>query len=599
MKNILIRILWLILFTGPLAAGAQYVLHIIPVDRDSTFIRDSLRLQTHFKARLQCEEYVAKLPDILKLKGYPVVSVDSVRYDSADATMELYIGAALRWATLKTDSMDKRILDAVNWNRKDFDHKRLDMLQMQQLQEKILDHLENNGYPFAKVLLDSIGVQREEFSAVLRIDKGPLYRIDSIVNLGRANLSAGYLQHYLGILNGSFYRKKQLQAISQRLRELPFVQEERPWDLTLMGEGSILNVYLAPKKSSQMNVLIGLLPDNTQGGVTQSSKLMITGEATINLKNALGGGETIGLNWQQIQPKSPRLNLLYQHPYLFNSPFGMNLAFDLFKKDSSFVNISFLLGAQYALSTGKTGSVFIQNTRSNLLTVDTIAVKNQRKLPNEADVTAVNVGINYEWYNTDYRFNPRKGTDLFLSVSAGTKNIRKNNVIVKLKDKDDPSFDFSSLYDTFKLKSYQFRVRVVASQYLRLTRVSTFKLGLNGGWFQSPNIFRNELFMIGGYKLLRGFDEESIYASQYAVGTGEYRYLLGMNSFLFGFVDFGYAKSEARNIKVNNTFLGTGIGMAFETKAGIFNISYAVGKRDDTKFNLRQAKIHLGYVNYF
>nr|WP_240965987.1 BamA/TamA family outer membrane protein [Pseudoflavitalea sp. G-6-1-2] len=326
---------------------------------------------------------------------------------------------------------------------------------------------------------------------------------------------------------------------------------------------------------------------------------MITGEATINLKNALGGGETIGLNWQQIQPKSPRLNLLYQHPYLFNSPFGMNLAFDLFKKDSSFVNISFLLGAQYALSTGKTGSVFIQNTRSNLLTVDTIAVKNQRKLPNEADVTAVNVGINYEWYNTDYRFNPRKGTDLFLSVSAGTKNIRKNNVIVKLKDKDDPSFDFSSLYDTFKLKSYQFRVRVVASQYLRLTRVSTFKLGLNGGWFQSPNIFRNELFMIGGYKLLRGFDEESIYASQYAVGTGEYRYLLGMNSFLFGFVDFGYAKSEARNIKVNNTFLGTGIGMAFETKAGIFNISYAVGKRDDTKFNLRQAKIHLGYVNYF
>ena len=39
--------------------------------------------------------------------------------------------------------------------------------------------------------------------------------------------------------------------------------------------------------------------------------------------------------------------------------------------------------------------------------------------------------------------------------------------------------------------------------------------------------------------------------------------------------------------------------MAFETKAGIFNISYAAGKRDDQKFNLRQAKIHLGYVNYF
>ncbi|WP_315820083.1 hypothetical protein [Paraflavitalea speifideaquila] len=45
--------------------------------------------------------------------------------------------------------------------------------------------------------------------------------------------------------------------------------------------------------------------------------------------------------------------------------------------------------------------------------------------------------------------------------------------------------------------------------------------------------------------------------------------------------------------------MGLGLGMAFETKAGIFNISYAAGKRDDAKFNLRQAKIHFGYVNYF
>jgi outer membrane protein assembly factor BamA len=582
-----------------MAAGAQYALHIIPVDRDSSFISDSLKLQNNFKDRSHCEEYVRRLPMILQQKGYPVVSVDSERYDSSEATIELYIGASLRWAYLNTDSIDKRILDAVAWNRKDYEHKRIDMLKVQELQEKILDHLENSGYPFAKVLLDSIGVQGEEFSAMLRVEKGPMYKIDSIRNNGKANLSTNYLQHYLGILNGSLYQKKKLQSVSQRLRELPFVEEERPWDLTLMGEGSILNVYLKPKKSSQVNVLIGLLPDNNNSGAAQSSKLMVTGEATVNLKNALGGGELIGLNWQQIQPKSPRLNLAFQQPYLFNSPFGMNAAFDLFKKDSSFINISFLVGAQYAVSTGNTGSVFIQNTRSNLLTVDTFAVKNEKRLPPEADVSAVNLGVNYEWYNTDYRFNPRKGTDLFISASAGTRKIRKNNVIIKLKDAGNPEFDYNSLYDTFQLNSYQFRVKAVMAQYFKLTRVSTFKLGLNGGWFQSPDIFRNELFQIGGYKLLRGFDEESIYASSYAVGTSEYRYLLGQNSFLFAFIDFGWARSDSRNIKVNNTFLGTGIGMAFETKAGIFNISYAVGKRDDTKFNLRQAKIHLGYVNYF
>jgi hypothetical protein len=50
---------------------------------------------------------------------------------------------------------------------------------------------------------------------------------------------------------------------------------------------------------------------------------------------------------------------------------------------------------------------------------------------------------------------------------------------------------------------------------------------------------------------------------------------------------------------LNNTFIGTGLGMAFETKAGIFNISYALGKRDDTNFNFHDAKIHLGYVSIF
>ncbi|RYE31114.1 MAG: hypothetical protein EOP48_31625, partial [Sphingobacteriales bacterium] len=163
----------------------------------------------------------------------------------------------------------------------------------------------------------------------------------------------------------------------------------------------------------------------------------------------------------------------------------------------------------------------------------------------------------------------------------------------------DIHFDYSTLYDTFQLKSYQFRLNLKAAHYFRLTRTSTIKTAINGGWFQSPNIFRNELFQIGGYKLLRGFDEESIFASQYGVATLEYRYLLAQNSFLFAFGDGGITRNTSQSRDLKNWFIGGGLGMAFETKAGIFNISYAVGKRDDVKFNIRQAKIHLGYVNYF
>jgi hemolysin activation/secretion protein len=257
------------------------------------------------------------------------------------------------------------------------------------------------------------------------------------------------------------------------------------------------------------------------------------------------------------------------------------------------------VGIQYAVSSNQTGSVYIQNLRTNLLTVDTFSVKNNKRLPQEADVNSVNLGIDYKLYATDYRFNPRRGTELEINASVGTKNIKKNAVITKLYNTQDPSFNFNSLYDTFQLKSYQFRILLTAAHYFRISKASTVKMAINGGWFESPDIFRNELFQIGGYKLLRGFDEESIFASRYAVATTEYRYLLGLNSYLFVFADLGWAKNTSLSRNISNTFAGGGLGMAFETKAGIFNISYAAGKRDDTKFNLRQSKIHLGYINYF
>jgi outer membrane protein assembly factor BamA len=572
-----------------LIAGAQYTLRYQPVDRDSSFITDTLKLQRTFQNLPNCMSYVKKIPALLQKKGYPNSSVDSTRYDSLNAICVVYVGDGAKYSMLNTDSIDPSILAHAGISKRNPP----DILDLKKVQERILNHMENTGYPFASVAVDSLKFTEDTMYAVLKLDKGPLYKIDSIRNYGNGSISASFLQQYLGIKNGSIYRKEKMQQISQRLRELPYLQEKQAWNLSLLGTGSVLNLYLDTRKSSEVNVLLGLLPANAQ---TLNNKLLVTGEANINLKNSLGGGETIGVNWQQIQVKSPRLNLLFQQPYLFGTPFGMNFNFDLLKKDSSYVNIAILLGAAYAVSSRQTGSVFIQRLTTNLLTVDTSSVKNNRKLPPEADVSSVNLGVNYEWLTTDYRFNPRKGNEFQVTASAGTKTIRKNNVIVKLSD---PSFDFDKLYDTFQLKSYQFRMKLKAAHYFPIGRGATFKTAFNGGWFQSPSIFRNELFQIGGYKLLRGFDEESIFSSAYGVGTAEYRYLLGQNSFLSAFVDYGISTNNGSLNKVNNKFLGAGVGMAFETKAGIFNITYAAGKRDEQKFNLRQSKIHLGYVNYF
>jgi outer membrane protein assembly factor BamA len=577
----------------PILLPAQYRLQIKAVDKDSAFIYTTLKLDSNFKNQELAQAYVNKLPDLLQSKGYPAASIDTVFYETNKAVCSLYVGETFQWAYLRVDSANKKLLDLLSLNAK---KQALSFDQVVSAQQKLLDYLENNGYPFAKIKLDSITYTNQQFEAYLNINKGPLYKIDSIRNLGNASISSTFLQHYLGILNGSYYKKEKLITISKKLNDLGYVEEKQPWNLTMLGTGSILNVYLAPKRSSQINVLVGFLPSSTQ---TENNKLQVTGEATVNLKNSLGNGETIALNWQQLQVKSPRLDLAFQQPYLFNSPFGMNASFNLFKKDSSFVNINMQVGAQYAVSASQSGSVFIQSFQTNVLTLDTFGIISNHVLPEQADIKSVNLGFNYEWYNTDYRFNPRKGNEWLINVTAGSKKIKKNPAILNLKDENDPNFDFNSLYDTVQLNSYQFKLKGYMAHYFKLTRFSTLKSAINGGWFQSPAIFRNELFQIGGYKLLRGFDEESIFASQYAIGTLEYRYLIGRNSYLSYFIDGGWSKNASVFARASNYYWGTGFGMAFETKAGIFNLSYAVGKRDDTKFNFRQSKIHIGYLNYF
>ena len=591
------RLLLLGLFFLPFCGWAQYNLRISGIDKDSVYLHQQLGLTTTFKTREGCMQYVNNLLPLLQAKGYVAASVDSITYGDKQADLRLYVGGVFRWANIDTRNVDPSLLSAAAWNGRSFSGRAMDMRVFQYRQKLMLDYLENNGYPFAKVSLDSIQLgDGGEVAAVLKIDKGPLYKIDSIRVFGNARISNEFLQRYLNIPNGSIYRKERLQIISKKILELPYVQEQQPWSLTMLAEGSVVNLYLKPKRSSQVDALVGFLPSSNPA---LGNKVVVTGEATVNLQNTLGGGETMRLDWQQLQAGSPRLDLAYQQPFIFNSPFGLNTSFDLYKQDSSYVNINFVVGAQYTFSANQNGSVFLQLASSNLLNVDTSAVVISHTLPPEANISSASLGVTYSFNNTNYRFNPRRGNEFNFLGSAGTKTVHPDAAIVGLTDPADSGFKFQSLYDTVRLHSFQWMVRLDAAHYFPIGRAATVKLGFSGGIYNSPNTYRNDLFMIGGYKLLRGFDEASILASEYAVGTLEYRYLTGLNSFLFTFLDIGWAKNTVADFNLNSAYLGTGVGMAFETKAGIFNMSLAVGRTSELPFDFHQTKIHLGYVSFF
>ena len=569
----------------------SYELRYFISDADSV-VKKEVGLVEKFATQTEARSFISSIPTLLQTKGYLTASVDSAQIDSTIGFVHLFLGLQYKWAKVHTQPQDQDVLSAVRWPQSSFTNSGMDWTSVKNWQEQIVTYLENNGYPFAKVAFDSINIQGNQVEALLKIDKGYLFKLDSIRLWGNAKISREFLQRYLDLPNGSIFNKQKILDASKKIRQITYVEEEQPPSISFQATGSALNLYLKAKKNSQVNLLVGFLPNTN---VAQGKKFLITGEANILLRNALGAGETIGLNWQQLQVKSPRLNILYDHPFLFKSPLGLNYTMDMFRKDSTFLNINMQLGANYIVSGRQSAMVFIQRRQSILNGVDTNRVKQIKRLPAEADVSSTNLGITYNYNSTDYRFNPRKGNDLSITVAAGKKKIKKNNQVLELKE---AAFDYERLYDTVKLNTYQFRFNGSAAHYFPISRQTALKTGISAGVLQSGNYFLNEFFQIGGYKMLRGFTEESEYVAQYAIGTIEYRYLIGMNSNFFLFADGGWARNPLQ-AKPNHNYIGTGLGMSFETKAGIFNLAWAIGKRDDTELNLRQSKVHFGFVNYF
>jgi len=576
------------------AATNKYRLLIQLIDKEHSLDFNSLRLTNSFFNKEEVLLYINNLPKLLTSKGFPVSSIDKMITKDTITEIELYLGEKYVYTILSFSNIEPAAINNTGINSKRSLSQPLSLFQIESIKERLLNYYENNGYPFANVSLDSIQISGKEINARLLVQKGNYYNIDSIRIFGNAIISNLFLQRYLFISNHSMYNKEKLKSVDANIQELPFLKAIQPSDITMLGTGGVLNLYLQPKKCSQINFLIGAQPSTIN-----VSKVQFTGDVNLDLKNVFGKGESILMKWQQLQPKSPRLNVGFNYPYIFKSSTGLDFMFDVFKKDSNFLQINTKLGLVYSLTANNIGKLFIQLQNNSLLqgAIDTSEIKATKTLPPNVDMKATNIGLNYNWNTTNYRLNPSRGNEINFTTSIGIKNLKINNDIRNIKD---PGFNYALLYDSLKLKSYQIRMNVYYTHFFSIKKNNVIKLGFHGGGYFSPEVFRNDLFQIGGYKLLRGFDEESIYATKYGVISLEYRFLLALNSYFSFFTDYGAVQHKFYSQNVNNNYVGTGISLLYETKNGVLNISYGLGKRDDMKLSIREnSKIHFGYINYF
>lgn len=554
--------------------------------RYESFHPDSSALQKELNALLlRCNEL-----------SFLNASYDSIRTHGDSVVAFLRPGNSYKWVTLRKGNVPQDIISSAGFRVEQFAGKTLDPIQYSKRTERILAFLENNGYPFASIRLDSLEADSSTLSAALNLRLNEYITFDTMDIAGDARIKKKYLYKYLGIHPDAAYNEELIRAANSRVSQLPFLKVNQPTAVYFYKDKAMPLLNIDNRKASSIDGVVGFAPA-TQAGAN-SSRLLITGEANLKLQNLFESGKSFDLNYRSFLGNSQDLRIKFVYPYVFNSNIALDYDLNLLKQDTTFLDVRNEFGFQYRFVGSDYLKVFYSIQSTALITIDTNSIKQTRTLPAASDITNSSYGVGGKITRLDYYLNPRKGYALELTGGIGVKKIIRNPTIdaITFQDINGKSY---SVYDSLQLTSVQYRFQGSAEWFIPLLNRATIRLQTNGGHIVAQNLFVNELFRIGGIRTLKGFDEQAIFASTYVIGNLEWRYLLQQNSNVLLFWNAAYYRNAVRNPVLSDKPFGFGAGFNFESAAGVFSIFYAIGKEFENPIDFNKAKVHFGYVNYF
>lgn len=515
----------------------------------------------------------------LQQDTYLLASADTSFLRNDTLHVKLYIGQPFAWAQLRNGNLSEGILVESGFREKFYHEAPFKPAEYVKLQQRILDYAERNGHPFASVWLDSIHIEGNKVAAALMVEKAFVVTYDSLEIVGNTKTQPKFLMRYLQLLPGQLYNQDQIDASQRMLSALPYIKATRPPQVRFARDKARVYYFVDDRQANQIDGVVGFLPDPAR-----KDKLLITGEANLNIRNIKGSGKQLGLQWRRVNKGSVILDGEYLHPNLLGTPFEVGAKFNLLKQDSSFITVQPRLQlAYYTLKHGKF-SVFTEWRNSRILSEANTQSLQQLDL---ADAQTTTYGLNYLWNNLDDFYFPKRGRLVEMQLSAGAKKLLRSPDLEK------------SFYDTLDIKTTQLGLALRLENFFRLGKNSALLARLHGEALLNDQIFLNDMYRIGGLSSLRGFDDYFFYASSYAVSTLEYRLFTAADSYVLLFYDQGYYRSDLQQSRETGHPFGVGGGISFSTGAGIFQLVYSLGKSEQQPLSFKYSKIHFGITNKF
>ncbi|WP_151675176.1 BamA/TamA family outer membrane protein [Patiriisocius marinus] len=418
----------------------------------------------------------------------------------------------------------------------------------------------SNGNAFAKLKLSNLKRSNDTLAAKIESNLGSTRKIDSIIVKGYEKFPRSFIKHAAGIKIGKKFNKNLLIKQNNIINNLPFSNSLKSPEALFEKNQTTVFLYLEKKNSNNFDGIIGFASKENGKG------LELNGYINLELNNNLNFGEQFFINYKADGEEQRNFKVKTTLPYILQSPVGLSVELNLFRRDSTFSTNGQQIKAIYqAKPTTKYYLGYKANKSSNLQNTEDITTE----IDDYSSTFGVG-GVEYKNFQNSSIF-PLKSTFL-LEMQLGKR--------ITDEFTDDQTQIQSILFHIFNLNN----------------RNSFFVQNSTSILF-SKKFLTNELFRFGGINSIRGFTENSIDASLYSVLNTEYRYILSSKTYIHSIIDLGYFENDVINQK--EKLYSFGIGLGLQTKAGLFKFNFANGNIENQDFKFSNSKIHFSLVTNF
>jgi outer membrane protein assembly factor BamA len=513
--------------------------------------------------------YQSLLP--LYSKGYLAATIDSLSRDSINVRAFGYMGQKYRWVKIKPDSLSQFWLSNLSFRIPRVDGKIINPQRFARLTGNIVKRFEDSGYPFVRVKLDSIQIKSNRVDATLIIDRGSIITIDTLYLKGDAKIKHSFVMALLNLKKGELYSEAKIRTLDQRINQQPYIGIIKPTEVEFLSHSARLYCYLTNKSASHFSGLAGFYSDEKDG------KIKLNGDLNLSLINTMHNGERINFAWNAPGKGTQNLNVETEWPYIFASQIGISGSFSLYKRDSSYISVNPKFSFNFYTHSGGRFLLNLDYKTTSLSSAASV-------IPNQyANTSVLLYGLGFEYNSLNSVVLPSQGFYLRSSINTGSRKLTNASANSNLLEGEMLAKCFIPFYEN----------RLV----LAFTSNSRIRTLYRSG--SSSKLYENEMYRIGGMITIRGFNQEAVLSTAYSISTAEVYLRVSEGSGFFLFADKAFVKSYELGFRKDSWPLGLGVGLNLVTKAGLFNLSYAVGEGFGQSIGFKDAKVHFGIATIF